>query len=265
MKTRLTDRLLRALAILVIVAAAARLVGLIDFTKSGPPAEPHAGLRKQLGLPPDHTVQRLVVHVTPATAAVLWSDSAGQVTAIVPDATGRLRVGPPPAPRFAADPETDPAAAAPGGTPEDLAALDSSDWAVLPAEWTRLRVLHWDPEAAVYITAGPDGQAGVAGVDDDGDGVIDNLSELGATGSDDQVIAPQQPGYAAAAAAAEEGAVRVISRGALVEIDRDFSASVWAEADLPSGLPADDPRREVWLEFAGEAGGPVQRLALRLQ
>lgn len=263
MKTSLTDRLLRALAILVIVAAAARLVGLIGFATSGPPAEPPAELRKQLGLPPDHTVQRLVVHVTPATAAILWRDAAGQVTAIVPDAAGRLRVGQPAAPRSAAGPETDPAAASNWFTPEDLTALDSSGWAVLPAELTRLRVRRWDPEAAVYITAGPDGKAGVAGVDDDGDGVIDNLSELGATGSDDQVIAPHQPGYAAAAAG--EGVVRVIDRGALVEIDRDFSSSELAEADLPPGLPADDSRREVWLEFAGDAGGPVQRLALRLQ
>lgn len=43
----------------------------------------------------------------------------------------------------------------------------------------------FDSTAWVVIRAGPDRQPGAAGVDDNADGVVDNQSELGATGSDD--------------------------------------------------------------------------------
>ncbi|TVQ02758.1 MAG: hypothetical protein EA381_02680 [Planctomycetaceae bacterium] len=108
----------------------------------------------------------------------------------------------------------------------------------------RLMPLVWDDTAPVFITAGPDGAPGVAGVDDDGDGQLDNMRELGTTGSDDEILAPGHPGYPSNLAgdrlaadppvqAADERSVvaesvdgelrvagivsRVISRGALVE------------------------------------------------
>lgn len=44
----------------------------------------------------------------------------------------------------------------------------------------------FDPDALVIIDAGPDQLPGQAGVDDGGNGVVDERSELGATGSDDR-------------------------------------------------------------------------------
>jgi hypothetical protein len=43
----------------------------------------------------------------------------------------------------------------------------------------------FDPDALVIIDPGPDGLPGRANVDDGGNGVVDERSELGATGSDD--------------------------------------------------------------------------------
>jgi len=59
-----------------------------------------------------------------------------------------------------------------------------------------LRMEQFDPTAVVYLQPGPDGQPGVAGVDDNGDAQIDNRVELGATGSDDVclVAAADNPG-----------------------------------------------------------------------
>ena len=52
----------------------------------------------------------------------------------------------------------------------------------------RIVVQRFDPTALVMIRAGADGQPGVAGVDDNGDGIVDNRSELGATRSDDECV-----------------------------------------------------------------------------
>ncbi len=60
--------------------------------------------------------------------------------------------------------------------------------------------LRWfDPRAPVYITAGADAQPGVLGADDDGNGVIDDRSELGAMHSDDQIVTPGDERFAEAA------------------------------------------------------------------
>lgn len=49
-----------------------------------------------------------------------------------------------------------------------------------------LTLQQFDPDAVVAILAGDDGQPGVAGIDDNGNGVTDDRSELGATHSDDR-------------------------------------------------------------------------------
>jgi hypothetical protein len=43
----------------------------------------------------------------------------------------------------------------------------------------------FDPDAVVLMRSGPDMQPGVAAVDDNANGIVDDASELGATGSDD--------------------------------------------------------------------------------
>jgi len=50
---------------------------------------------------------------------------------------------------------------------------------------TRIEFQRFDPEAVVVMRAGPDGQPGVARIDDDRNQIIDDPSELGATYSDD--------------------------------------------------------------------------------
>ena len=52
----------------------------------------------------------------------------------------------------------------------------------------RIDVQRFDPNALVLILAGSDGQPGVAGVDDNGDTLVDNRIELGATRSDDVCV-----------------------------------------------------------------------------
>jgi hypothetical protein len=43
----------------------------------------------------------------------------------------------------------------------------------------------FDPDALVVVKCGPDGAPGVAGRDDDANGIVDDASELGASRSDD--------------------------------------------------------------------------------
>lgn len=50
----------------------------------------------------------------------------------------------------------------------------------------KMELQQYDPTAVVAILPGLDGQPGVAGVDDDGNGAVDDRSELGATHSDDR-------------------------------------------------------------------------------
>lgn len=76
---------------------------------------------------------------------------------------------------------------------------------------TRIEFQSFDPQALVVIRPGADGQPGVAGVDDNGDALVDNRLELGATRSDDQcvVISPDDN-------VAENEMMLVLQRGAYV-------------------------------------------------
>lgn len=56
----------------------------------------------------------------------------------------------------------------------------------------------FDPGVPLLGDPGPDGGVGIANSDDDGDGNADNPAELGWAGSDDLVLSPNDPGYAAA-------------------------------------------------------------------
>jgi hypothetical protein len=71
----------------------------------------------------------------------------------------------------------------------------------------------FDPTAAVLLCPGVDARPGIADVDDDADGVVDNASELGAMYSDDVCLAPSDDGYEQAL---QSEPCKVISRGAYV-------------------------------------------------
>ena len=235
------NSLLRALVALVIVAAVIRGGGLLRVASMAPPDAPM--LRPRLGLPPDHRVSGLIASTAaPQSSGVLWWDASASTTAILADANGRLRIGQPPIDIAEAGPAL-------------LTQLDPRPWPELPPQWQRLTIAHWDAGAAVYVTAGPDGLPGIAGIDDDGNGSVDDLAELGATGSDDFVVAPGQVGYEQAAAG--NILARLISRGALIPLAGDLH--------LPTQhLPrAEGTAAEVWLEFAGDSDTPPQQILLR--
>ena len=52
----------------------------------------------------------------------------------------------------------------------------------------RIEVERFDPQALGVIRPGADGVPGAGGIDDNGDGIVDNRIELGATRSDDQCV-----------------------------------------------------------------------------
>jgi hypothetical protein len=228
---------LRALVALILIAAVLRAAVLIRSVPAGSSTPPDVDLRQALGLPGSHRLRQLVAAERSPQAgwAALWLDEVGGATAIVPDGAGRLRMS--------RDQATVTQLVATIQEPLTLRDLDVSAWPALPEPLSHLSLWVWDPTVPVYVTAGPDGQPGIAGIDDDGDGVIDDLGELGASHSDDRVVAPHQSGYSEAVAG--EIIARVISRGSLVVAQ--------GELLLPPRGPADaseDSAAEVWLEFA---------------
>ncbi|MGV3484443.1 MAG: hypothetical protein ACO1RT_08495 [Planctomycetaceae bacterium] len=83
----------------------------------------------------------------------------------------------------------------------------------------QLQISRWDQDAPVYVTAGQDRQPGAAGIDDDGNGVTDDRQELGATGTDDEVLTPKDSQYEQAHSG--DLPALVLSRGAMRRIDGD--------------------------------------------
>ena len=74
-----------------------------------------------------------------------------------------------------------------GQQPLDLPCQDHSlDESLQNSGTCLVRLQQFDSSAAIAILPGLDGQPGVAGVDDNGNGVVDDRSELGATHSDDR-------------------------------------------------------------------------------
>ncbi|MEM1068485.1 MAG: hypothetical protein AAGI63_06290 [Planctomycetota bacterium] len=69
----------------------------------------------------------------------------------------------------------------------------------------------WNAQASVFMQPGADGQPGVAGVDDNGSGIVDDESELGATRSDDVLSVT-------ADAVPTDGPTLVLQSGAFVPV-----------------------------------------------
>lgn len=122
------------------------------------------------------------------------------------------------------------------------------------------RILVWDPLAAVYITGGPDGQPGIAGHDDNLNGVIDDLAELGSTGSDDLIASPGHPDFDAATNG--QIAARLLSHGAAVPLDErtEFDTGP-LRATTRQAERLESTAVEVWIELShGPATPPVTLL-----
>lgn len=137
-------------------------------------------------------------------------------------------------------------------TPEWLNNFSTATITDLPSQslaHNEISVGIWDADAAVYVTAGPDGAPGIAELDDDRNDAVDDVSELGATGSDDFVVAPGQDGYEAA----KSGQIlsRLISRGAIV--------------DAPPGKPlVISDATEIWLDFDRNHPGQSRQIMLQV-
>lgn len=272
-----TNRLLVLMVALVIVAAAGRLFSLARYhrtvdlhvTDSGGPSD----LRQRLFLAPDHRVTHLVAvpdmsqpsdKIRPASWKLAWItiDDAPGERASSGDRAGssfrgtailRHESGEP----FAVDITSllaDSAAEAIATlTPRWLENLHFPAAGSLPSHslgQSDISIGVWDAGASVYVAAGPDGAPGIAGHDDDGNGVIDDLGELGATGSDDFVVAPGQSGYEAAKSG--KTLSRLISRGAIV-------AAAPEEPLVLTGAT------EVWLDFDRSDSSRHRQIMLRLQ
>jgi hypothetical protein len=105
----------------------------------------------------------------------------------------------------------------------------------------------FDPSVPVITSRGPDLRAGIALTDDDGDGTVDNDSELGWAGSDDVVLTPNDPGYARALAEAVAGTGQFSGTGAYVDLG-------WGRK-LLAHRTAEDPAltgsENLWSAFSG--------------
>ncbi|QDS87571.1 hypothetical protein EC9_17500 [Rosistilla ulvae] len=75
----------------------------------------------------------------------------------------------------------------------------------------------FDPNAPNIFWFGPDGAPGASGIDDDGNGMDDDWSEVGASNTDDSVIAPDDPLFFDLIRDATNS-TRVASRGSFVDL-----------------------------------------------
>jgi hypothetical protein len=266
-----TNRLLVLLGVLIVVAAAGRIGSLaryertaaLRFDDSGSPSD----LRQLLFLAPDHRVDHFVAvpdlarpsdEIRPLSYKLAWlaiDNEPGNRHGASVRATAILRSDSDDP--FAVDitsllPDTFEEAIL-TLTPKWLEDLRFSTLAKLPAhllDSIEIRLSVWDPDAPVYISAGPDGAPGIARHDDNGNGEVDDLSELGATGSDDFAVAPAQPGYEAAKSG--QTLSRLISRGAIVP------------ATTGNPIVLTDPT-ELWLDFDPRDSSRHRRIMLRLR
>lgn len=87
-------------------------------------------------------------------------------------------------------------------------------------DWVLVRSQAFDPEARIGVDAGPDGRPGIAWVDDGANGIVDDVVELGATGSDDRLIVLSGDEFAAD----PQRLGSVLQRGAWVDVD-DMAAT----------------------------------------
>lgn len=98
----------------------------------------------------------------------------------------------------------------------------------------------FDPDAPLLGTTGGDGVYGTA-ADDDGDGSLNDLKELGWAGSDDLILSPNDPGYALALSAGSP----VVGTGEYVDL-------AWAKKLAAHGGSI-SPATNVWSPLSGFA------------
>jgi hypothetical protein len=266
-----TNRLLACLVVVVLIATVARVVSVVGYYRSLIPQSDTASdlgdLRQRLSLAAERRVVHLVAVPEPRPTGGEMVAPSWRVAWISVDRDAPLGTPQPVRGTVILATEPDglvlidvsslvaqwPVAADAGMNEDWLARLEPADVIGLPQArlgFESLGIAIWDPNVAVYLTAGPDGAPGVAGHDDDGDGVIDNLGELGTTGSDDFAVVPGHAQYEAAATGMVVS--RLISRGAIVQARQDQSIRA-SEND------------EVWFQFGQPGKSDFRQIMLRLR
>lgn len=113
------------------------------------------------------------------------------------------------------------------GRASTLARFQGLDISVISDDASLIVTEVFDPKAFVVVTAGDDGKPGRAGIDDGANGQVDEDFELGATGSDDEMVV-----FASDARdSVDEISIphRVLSRGAYVikdDVSEDPQADI---------------------------------------
>ena len=111
--------------------------------------------------------------------------------------------------------------------------------------WKLDSVQRFDPDAEVWIVSGADGKPGWDGWDDNQNGTVDDLSELGAAWSDDHCLTPLDSEYEQV----DPAYSRIINRGTFVPSDFESFA-----ADHAIKTDESDPRPHSWrLTFVDQA------------
>ncbi len=124
---------------------------------------------------------------------------------------------------------------------------------VIASNITAFDIKGFDPSAQLLANSGPDGGWGTAGVDDDGDGTVDNVSEYGWPGTDDVSLSPSDPGFAQALLAFGPNPVTAQS-GAFVDLgwawktmnQRESYASVASTLGHPYFASFGGPPPSIW-------------------
>lgn len=130
--------------------------------------------------------------------------------------------------------------------PEEIGDVDEDGYKEILDAWGRpISFIRWP--AGFATLPGPDGAFGVVGVDDDGNGTVDDLDELGWPGSDDRTELmgrvpatspdPMNPFGAAPAGFALFPLIYSAGRDGLYEITSEFPSSPVQYAPLPANLP----------------------------
>jgi hypothetical protein len=108
----------------------------------------------------------------------------------------------------------------------------------------------FQPQALVFMQPGPDGQPGEAGVDDNGNGIIDDKSELGATRTDDVLnVTAGQIESDRPTLVLQRGAFVPVSRQAALRGDQPWHAVVRGHSSGETWsfvLPSTSEKRPGW-------------------
>lgn len=115
----------------------------------------------------------------------------------------------------------------------------------------------YDPGVSILNSLGLDGGSGVVNVDDDGNGTMDDATEIGWAGSDDLVLDPNDPGYGPLLA------LRPLPVAGVGQyVDLGWARKIDAHGLLPAGARV--PTANPWSPLSGYALNQISNTNLQL-